>query len=74
MFKKYDTDHSGKICYDEFCNMFAVIGSGTNANVNPVFELARNYPKDVIEQTRKDCKQKGLYGVRELSRILRYLI
>jgi len=71
LFKKYDTDHSGKICYDEFCNMFAVIGSGTNVNINPVFELARSYPKDVIEQARKDCKQKGLYGVRELSKILR---
>ncbi len=71
LFKKYDTDHSGKICYDEFCNLFAVIGSGNNPNVNPVFDLARKYPVDVITQTRKDLKQKGLYGVRELSKIMK---
>jgi len=71
LFKKYDSDNSGRLCYDEFCNMFALIGSGNNANVNPVFELARQYPKPVIDQARNDCKRKGLYGIRELSKALR---
>lgn len=72
LFKKYDTDNSGKLNYDEFCNMFAIIGAGTNPNVNTVFELAKDYPKDVIEQTRKDCKKKGLYGIKTLTQNLRY--
>jgi len=71
--KKYDTDNSGKLNYDEFCNMFAIIGAGTNANVNPVFELTKEYPKDVIVQARKDCMKKGIYGIRQLSQILRKL-
>jgi len=41
LFDKYDKDKSGKIAYDEFCNAYALMGSGTNPNVNPVFELAR---------------------------------
>jgi calcyphosin len=39
LFNKYDTDRSGKLCYDEFCGLIAHMGSGMNANLNPVFEL-----------------------------------
>ena len=74
LFKKYDSDNSGKLNYDEFCNMFAVIGSGTNPNVNPVFELERQPPQDVIALTRKDCRNKGLYGVRQLAQTFRYIV
>lgn len=71
LFSKYDKDHSSKLCYDEFCNMFAVIGSGTNANVNPVFQLEREYPKDVIDQIRKDLSKRGIFGLRVLAQNLK---
>jgi len=73
LFRKYDKDNSGKLCYDEFSNLFASIGSGTNPNVNPVFELARQPPKDIINKARNDCIKKGIYGVRNYCQILRHL-
>jgi len=41
LFKKYDKNDSGKIAYDEFAGVFALMGTGTNINVNPVFEIQR---------------------------------
>jgi Ca2+-binding EF-hand superfamily protein len=37
LFNKYDADRSGKLCYDEFCGLIALMGSGKNENLNPVF-------------------------------------
>ena len=55
LYKKYDKDNTGRLCYDEFCGMvfnilylyifivkkkkISTIGSGVN--VNPVFTLKR---------------------------------
>lgn len=48
LFHKYDVDRSGKICFEQFCNAFALMGSGNNPNVNPVFEIYRAPPKDTL--------------------------
>jgi len=37
LFNKYDKDHTGKLCYDEFCGLIATMGSGKTVNLNPVF-------------------------------------
>lgn len=44
LFDQHSTAGNGLLAYDEFCNMFATMGSGNNPNVNPVFNLARTLP------------------------------
>ena len=73
LFRKYDKDNSGKLVYDEFCNLFAHFGAGTNSNVNPVFLLAREAPFDVLNNIIKDLKRQGLYGFRHLRIALRFI-
>jgi len=41
LFNKYDKEHSGKLRYDEFCGLFASMGSGVTENKNVAFELSR---------------------------------
>lgn len=44
LFNKYDSDKSGRLCYDEICGLIALMGSGNNPNMNPVFQIAREPP------------------------------
>ena len=55
-------------CYDEFCGVFAAMGSGNNPNVNSVFALVREVPKVIITRMSSDLKKKGVFGFRALSR------
>lgn len=64
LFNKYDKDRSGKICYDEFCGLFATMGSGTNMNVNPVFELSRSAPTELLNKIKDELKKRGLHSIR----------
>ena len=50
MFHAHDKDSSGTLSYDEFCNVFALLGSGTNPNINPVFKIQREPPKEVLDR------------------------
>lgn len=39
LFNKIDRDGSGKLDYEELANMLALMGSGNNPNVNPVWTM-----------------------------------
>eukprot|EP01016_Furgasonia_blochmanni_P042888 TRINITY_DN5743_c0_g1_i10.p1 TRINITY_DN5743_c0_g1~~TRINITY_DN5743_c0_g1_i10.p1 ORF type:complete len:561 (+),score=190.53 TRINITY_DN5743_c0_g1_i10:73-1755(+) len=71
LFNKYQTDQSGKLAYDEFCNLFASMGAGTNPNVNPVFQLSREPPREVLTRVSEHVQKRGIYGLRDLSLTLR---
>jgi len=73
LFRKYDTTESGRISFDEFCDMFAKIGSGVNPNLNPVFIMNVQPPADTIKLIKTDLIGKGLYGIRNFTQILRNL-
>jgi len=73
LFKKYDKDNLGKLPYDEFCALFATMGSGLNPNVNPVFQLSREAPYDILTLIVKEQKKKGIFAYRNLSVIMRKL-
>ncbi|EGR28430.1 hypothetical protein IMG5_175680 [Ichthyophthirius multifiliis] len=68
LFNKYDTTHSGKICYDEFSSIFATLGSQNNANVKPIFDLERQPPTIVLEKIRNEFQKRNLYAFRALGR------
>lgn len=74
LFRKYDKDNSGKLVYDEFSNLFAYMGAGTNPNVNPVFTLTRIPPKDVLKNNFEDLQKRGVHGLQDLAVALRYHI
>eukprot|EP00331_Platyophrya_macrostoma_P029949 CAMPEP_0176456796 /NCGR_PEP_ID=MMETSP0127-20121128/31510_1 /TAXON_ID=938130 /ORGANISM="Platyophrya macrostoma, Strain WH" /LENGTH=527 /DNA_ID=CAMNT_0017846841 /DNA_START=40 /DNA_END=1623 /DNA_ORIENTATION=- len=71
LFKKYDKNNSGKLVYDEFSNLFAYMGAGTNPNVNPVFTLSRAPPKDVLKANLEDLQKRGVCGIQDLAVALR---
>lgn len=43
------------------------MGSGKNPNVNPVFDIARNPPRALIDRIRTELKKRGMYGIRGLA-------
>lgn len=49
LFQKYDNGKH-KLAYDEFCNVFATMGSGNNPNVNPVFRMQRQCPEHIVKR------------------------
>jgi calcyphosin len=69
LFNKYDGDKSGRLCYDEFCGLIALMGSGNNPNVNPVFQLSRQPPVQTLNRIKGDLIKKGQHMVRKLSLI-----
>ena len=69
MFAKYDKEQSGKLRYDEFCGLFAQMGSGVILNVNPVFEIARQPPFQTLQKLSADLLRKNELGVQQLARI-----
>lgn len=66
IFRKYDTNSSGKLDFEEFAGMMALRGTGNNPNVNPVFGLTREPPHQILDKIRSVLRSKGLYGIREL--------
>ena len=57
------------MAYDEFCNLFAKMGSGDNPNVNPVFKLRREIPacqlnkiKDIISRNGKMNQVENVFS------------
>ena len=44
------------------------MGSGVNMNVNPVFELQRSPPKELLDRIRNELKKRGVNGIRSISR------
>lgn len=68
LFNKYDKDKSGKICFDEFSNLFASMGSGNVAVTNPVFEIQRQAPNILLANIREILLKRGEYGIRGLAR------
>lgn len=71
LFNRFDKDHSGKIVFDEFASFFALMGSGTNKNINPVFKLAREPPADVLGKVQGEILKRGEFGARGLAIVLR---
>ncbi|CAD8165837.1 unnamed protein product [Paramecium octaurelia] len=69
LFNKYDADKSGRLCYDEICGLIALMGSGNNANVNPVFQIARAPPQDTLNRIRNDLIKKGQHSVIRMATI-----
>lgn len=67
LFNKFDSNRSGKICYDEFCGIFASMGGGGNPNVNPVFRTTREVPSPIITKLNTELKKKGVFAFRSLS-------
>lgn len=47
------------MAYDEFCNLFALMGSGNNPNVNPVFKLRREVPECQLNKIRDIIRRNG---------------
>ena len=71
MFKRFDSNGNGKIDYEEFAQLFALIGSGNNPNVNPVFGAKREPPHQVIDKVKQNLKARGHHGVRSLGIVFR---
>ena len=69
LFLYYDTDKSGKICYDEFANIFARLDAGTNPNINPVFRSAREPPVEIMKKVKKELVKRGWLSVRQLGKL-----
>ncbi|CAD8068985.1 unnamed protein product [Paramecium primaurelia] len=69
LFNKYDADKSGRLCYDEICGLIALMGSGNNANVNPVFQIARAPPQETLNRIRQDLVKKGQHSVIRMATI-----
>lgn len=46
------------------------MGTGKNTNVNPVFEIQRQPPTEILERVRKILQKKGDFGFRSLHTIL----
>ena len=57
----------GKLTYDEFCGMVAQMGAGTNPNVNPVFEIARQPPLELINKIKNTILKRSDFGIRGLN-------
>lgn len=70
LFQKYDKDKSGKINYDEFCNMVAFMGSAS-ANINPVFEISKKPPLELLNKIKDSLKKKGKGTIRGLRKIFK---
>jgi hypothetical protein len=71
LFRKQDTNHSGKLDYEEFAQFLARKGSGNNPNVNPVFGIEREPPNQVLEKIKKNLKARGVHGIRGLGMIFK---
>lgn len=71
IFRKYDANSNGKLDYEEFASFFARKGSGNNPNVNPVFGLSREPPKQVLEKIMSVLKARGANGIRGLGIVFR---
>lgn len=69
LFNKYDQDRTGKLCFDEFCGLIARMGAGTNPNLNPVFKLAREPPKQTLAKIKGELQKKGQHSVRKMHRV-----
>ena len=48
--------------------MFALMGSSVNKNVNPVFELNRRPPNEVLDRLREILKKRGTYAIAGIGR------
>lgn len=69
LFDSLDTNNSGKVDYEEMSAMIAIRGSGNNPNVNPVFGLNRDPPKQILDKILSSLQQQGEHGVRVLSQL-----
>jgi len=64
------------MAYDEFCNLFATMGSGNNPNVNPVFKLRREIPnvqlnkiRDIISRNGKDTSVQTVFSAMDKTQV-----
>lgn len=71
LFSKFDKDSNGKLDYEEFANAFAIKGSGSNPNVNPVFSSEREKPNQVLDKVKQLLLKRGAHGIRGLGLIFR---
>jgi Ca2+-binding EF-hand superfamily protein len=71
LFQKYDKDNSGKLDYEEFSGFIALMGSGDNPNVNPVFAIEREKPDQVLTKIRETLVKRGAHGIRGIGRVFR---
>ena len=71
LFKRFDANGNGKIDYEEFAGLIALMGSGNNPNVNPVFGAKREPPHQVIDKVLQTLKARGHHGVRSLGIVFR---
>ena len=58
LFHKYDKDKTGKICYDEFASLIASMGASNQQNLNPVFELSRLPPTQLLNKIKTELLTK----------------
>lgn len=77
LFKRFDTNRSGKIDYEEFAGFMALKGSGlikgsvNGANVRPQFTMKREEPHQILEKLRSSLRAKGMHGTKNLTRMFK---
>jgi len=59
VFGKYDPEGAGTIDYRQFAQVFALMGSGTNPNYNPVFQIQQHPPTEVLDKIRAAICGRG---------------
>lgn len=70
LFDSLDTNGSGRVDYEEMAAMVAIRGSGNNPNVNPVFGLNRDPPKQILDKILSSLQSSGNdQSVRLLSQL-----
>ena len=67
LFRKYDADNSGFLCYEEFTNAFAARGAGAGSQ----FPTTKTPPNPVLDKVRKDLLKRGAHGIRGLGIVFR---
>jgi len=72
LFYHYDSKRSGTLVYSEICAIMSLKGAGTNPNVNPVFEISKMPPLDILKKIIEFIKAKGIAGLRGLSIAFKY--
>jgi len=71
LFKKHDTNSSGKLDFEEFAGWVACRGAGNNPNVKNQFKTVRAPPKDCLDKIRAQLRMKGMNGMRSMITLFR---
>lgn len=71
LFKKHDTNKSGKLDFEEFAGWVACRGAGNNPNVKNQFRTVRAPPKECLDKIRAQLRMKGMNGMRSMITLFR---